>query len=159
MKTIKKECKDCEHRPNQLEWLDNAMERARSYSVVLIAGVIIIGILIIFGCSMANKSIPGLEQMNQFIGIVLGVVATIVSITSMLISFYGLEKTEESERRQHEILQQIIDIEKDTSYSTKMIEKSMGSGLRDSNVKTKESNATESDKNQEVDDVDSSEGE
>ena len=36
----------------------------------------------------------------------------------MLFSFYGLEKTEESERRQNQVLQQILELQKDTKRST-----------------------------------------
>ena len=122
---MKSSCKDCENRPTQLEKLDKLVEKAKSYSVVLITGVIIAGILLIFGCSIWGAAIPGLDEMNQFVSIVLGIVATIMSIVSMLFSFYGLEKTEESERRQHEILQQILAMEKETHRSAKAIEKSM----------------------------------
>lgn len=95
---MKRSCKDCKERPTQLEKFDELVEAAKTYSVVLIVGVIVIGILLIFACSLFRKEIPGLEEMNLFVSIVIGIVATIVSIVSMLISFYGLEKTEESER-------------------------------------------------------------
>lgn len=127
-------CKDCKDRPTQLQKLDAWIERAKSYSVVLIISVIVIGILIIFACGIFNKTIPGLSEMNQFVSIVLGVVATIVSIVSMLVSFYGLEKTEESERRQNATFREMIDIEKDTRRSAKAIEDSIKTGLKNPNV-------------------------
>lgn len=119
---MKGPCRECKNRPTQLEKLDDLIEKAKTYAVILIIGVIVIGILIVFAASIITKEIPGLSEMNQFVSIVLGVVATIVSIVSMLISFYGLEKTEESERRQNEVLQRIIDIEEDTRRSAKAIE-------------------------------------
>lgn len=122
---MKGPCRECKNRPTQLEKLDNLIEKAKTYAVVLITGVIVVGILIVFAASIITKEIPGLSEMNQFVSIVLGVVATIVSIVSMLISFYGLEKTEESERRQNEVLQRIIDIEEDTRRSAKAIETNM----------------------------------
>lgn len=131
-------CENCEDRPKQLEKLDIAIQKAKPYSIVLIILVIIAGILIIFACSIFKNEIPGLEEMNQFVGIVLGVVATIVSVVSMLISFYGLEKTEESERRQREILQQIIDIEKETKRSAEEIERRVRTGLDGSNLINKD---------------------
>lgn len=122
---MKTPCKDCKDRPTQLEKLDSWVEKAKTYSVVLIVGVVIIGILIIFACSLFCSEIPGLEEMNLFVSIVLGIVATIVSIVSMLFSFYGLEKTEESERRQNQVLQQILELQKDTQRSAEEIKTSM----------------------------------
>lgn len=122
---MKDPCKDCKDRPSQLEKLDAWVEKAKAYSVVLIAGVIVIGILIVFACSLFCGEIPGLEEMNLFVSIVLGIVATIVSIVSMLFSFYGLEKTEESERRQNQVLQQILELQKDAQRSAEEIKTSI----------------------------------
>ncbi len=115
---MKDQCKECKDRPTQLEKLDFWVEKSKTYSVVLIVGVVILGIMIVFACSLFCAEIPGLEEMNLFVSIVLGIVATIVSIVSMLFSFYGLEKTEESERRQNQVLQQILELQKDTKRST-----------------------------------------
>ncbi|MHA5219792.1 hypothetical protein [Dysosmobacter sp. Phy] len=148
---MKNSCRDCNDRPTQLEKLNELIEKAKSYSVVLITGVIIIGILMVFWCSIAHKEIPGLSEMNQFVSIVLGVVATIVSIVSMLFSFYGLEKTEESERRQSEVLQRILSIEEDTRRSAKAIESSMQTRLKDANVISRDKENTGEDENIQVD--------
>ena len=148
---MKNSCRDCNDRPTQLEKLNELIEKAKSYSVVLITGVIIIGILMVFWCSIAHKEIPGLSEMNQFVSIVLGVVATIVSIVSMLFSFYGLEKTEESERRQSEVLQRILSIEEDTRRSAKAIESSMQTRLKDANVISRDKENTGVDENIQVD--------
>ncbi len=131
---MKDKCKECKDRPTQLEKLNSLIQQAKAYSVVLISGVIIVGILIVFGISILNKQIPGIAEMNLFVSIVLGVVATIVSIVSMLFSFYGLEKTEESERRQHEVLRQILSIEEDTRRSAKAIENTIQTGLKENVV-------------------------
>lgn len=153
---MKRSCKDCKERPTQLEKFDELVEAAKTYSVVLIVGVIVIGILLIFASSLFCKEIPGLAEMNLFVSIVIGIVATIVSIVSMLISFYGLEKTEESERRQHEVLQQILEIEKDTRRSTQAIEKSIQTGLQNTNatVRDKKISAETTNMQVDVDDVD-----
>ena len=92
----------------------------------------------------------------MFVSIVIGIVATIVSIVSMLISFYGLEKTEESERRQHEVLQQILEIEKDTRRSTQAIENSIQTGLQNPNATVRDikSSAETTNMQVDVDDVD-----
>ena len=90
--------------------------------------------------------------MNQFVSIVLGIVATIVSFVAMLFSFYGLEKTEESERRQHEILQQIIKIEEETFRSTQEIEKKMQTSLQHPNIISREKDFSLSDENNSLDD-------
>ena len=153
---MKNSCKECKDRPTQLEKFDVLVEKAKTYAVVLIVGVIVIGILLIFACSLFCKEIPGLEEMNLFVSIVIGIVATIVSIVSMLISFYGLEKTEESERRQNEVLQQILDIEKDTRRSTEAIEKSIQTGLQNPNATMRDvkSSAQTTNMQVDVDDVD-----
>ena len=131
---MKDKCKECKDRPTQLEKLNSLIQQAKAYSVVLISGVIIVGILIVFGVSLLNKQIPGIAEMNLFVSIVLGVVATIVSIVSMLFSFYGLEKTEESERRQLEVLSQIRSIGEDTRRSAKAIENTIQTGLKENVV-------------------------
>ena len=153
---MKNSCKECKDRPTQLEKFDVLVEKAKTYAIVLIVGVIVIGILLIFACSLFCKEIPGLEEMNLFVSIVIGIVATIVSIVSMLISFYGLEKTEESERRQNEVLQQILDIEKDTRRSTEAIEKSIQTGLQNPNATMRDvkSSAQTTNMQVDVDDVD-----
>lgn len=152
---MKGACKDCKERPTQLEKFDELVEKAKRYSVVLIVGVIVVGILLIFACSLFCKEIPGLQEMNLFVSIVIGIVATIVSIVSMLISFYGLEKTEESERRQNEVLQEILDIEKDTRRSTKEIEDSMRTVLQNPNtiMRDKKSSAQDTDIQVDVDEL------
>ena len=144
-------CKECKERPTQLEKLDQWVEKSKAYSVVLIVSVIITGIMIVFACSLFCGEIPGLEEMNLFVSIVLGIVATIVSIVSMLFSFYGLEKTEESERRQNQVLQQILELEKDTQRSTQAIEKSIQTGLQNPNATIRDIKSSEQDTNMSVD--------
>ena len=140
---MKEACKDCKERPTQLEKFDSLVEKAKTYSVVLIVGVIVIGILIIFACSLFFKETPGLEEMNLFVSIVIGIVATIVSIVSMIFSFYGLEKTEESERRQNQVLQQILELQKDTHRSTQEIENSIKTSLQNPNTIIRDKKSSE----------------
>lgn len=106
-----------------LEKLKDAVGLAKQISVLAMSIIIIVGILSIFVCSIVGKRIPGLSEMSLFVSIVLGIVATIVSIVSMLISFYGIEKTEESERRQHIDLEKIIDIANENKRMTQSIDK------------------------------------
>lgn len=148
---MKDQCKECKDRPTQLEKLDMWVEKAKAYSVVLVVGVVILGIMIVFACSLFGDEIPGLEEMNLFVSIVLGIVATIVSIVSMLFSFYGLEKTEESERRQNQILQQILELEKDTQRSTQAIENSIQTGILNQNATIRDIKSSEQDTNMSVD--------
>lgn len=145
-------CKDCADHPTQLEKLGKLVEKAKAYSIVLIVAVIVIGILLVFGCTLFTPEMPGLAEMNQFVSIVLGVVATIMSIISMLFSFYGLEKTEESERRQNEVLQKIINIEKETFRSTRAIEKKMQTSLQNANIFSRDIDSSQSDENNYLDD-------
>ncbi|MBQ6829685.1 MAG: hypothetical protein IJO59_01020 [Clostridia bacterium] len=149
MKKKYKECNDCS---TQLEKLDLWVEKSKTYAVVLIVGVVILGIMIVFACSLFGDEIPGIEEMNLFVSIVLGIVATIVSIVSMLFSFYGLEKTEESERRQTQVLQQILELQKDTKRSTDELKTSM----QDSSVTRRDVRSEEQTTNMsvDVDDID-----
>lgn len=116
------ECRDCENRPKQIEKLKTAVELAKPISVILITVILIVGILALFIAGLNKENdIPWLASVNQFVSIVLGIVATIMSIISMLFSFYGLEKTDESERRQNEVLQEIIKMERETQHSTEKL--------------------------------------
>ena len=128
---MKKECRECKSKPTQMEKLQTAVEFAKPIAVTLAAAVIIVGILVVFASSIFGNQTPGIEAMSQFVSIVLGVVATIVSIVSMLISFYGLEKTEESERRQQETLNQIIRISEETNRSAKATEQKVETSIRE----------------------------
>ena len=122
------ECRDCENRPKQIEKLKTAVELAKPISVILIAVILIVGILALFIAGLNKENdIPWLASVNQFVSIVLGIVATIMSIISMLFSFYGLEKTDESERRQNEVLQEIIKMERETQHSTEKLARTMSS--------------------------------
>lgn len=122
------ECRDCENRPKQIEKLKTAVELAKPISVILITVILIVGILALFIAGLNKENdIPWLASVNQFVSIVLGIVATIMSIISMLFSFYGLEKTDESERRQNEVLQEIIKMERETQHSTEKLARTMSS--------------------------------
>lgn len=122
------ECRDCENRPKQIEKLRTAVELAKPIFVILTTVILIVGILALFIAGLNKENdIPWLASVNQFVSIVLGIVATIMSIISMLFSFYGLEKTDESERRQNEVLQEIIRMERETQHSTEKLARTMSS--------------------------------
>ena len=102
--------------------LEQAILFFKSWSAPILALVILAGILAIFVAGLINGHSPSIDILNQFVSIILGVVATIMSIVSLLMSFYGLEKTEESELRQRSILQQILDEQRDTRRSIDVLE-------------------------------------
>lgn len=102
--------------------LEKAILFFKSWSASILALVILFGILAIFVAGLINDHSPSIDILNQFVSIILGVVATIMSIVSLLMSFYGLEKTEESELRQRNILQQILDEQRDTRRSIDVLE-------------------------------------
>jgi flagellar basal body-associated protein FliL len=52
-----------------------------------------------------------LDNMNTFVSIILGIVATTISIVSMFMSFYNLEKAEESENKQKETFNNMLQIQ------------------------------------------------
>ena len=102
--------------------LEQAILFFKSWSAPILALVILAGILAIFVAGLINGHSPSIDILNQFVSIILGVVATIMSIVSLLMSCYGLEKTEESELRQRSILQQILDEQRDTRRSIDVLE-------------------------------------
>ena len=76
----------------------------KKWCIILILSVIIVGLLgpfiaqcILSLCLNINQ-INGLEMWNQYVGIVLGVVATILSIVSLVMGFHSTNEAYEQQR-------------------------------------------------------------
>lgn len=85
-------------------------------------------ILLLFGVIDVNEynilKIPGVEIWNQYTGIILGIVATIMSIVSMYLGFKNSDESSASERRTRELLGELDDETKEVlSLQKQLLEK------------------------------------
>ena len=80
---------------------------------ILIGTIILVGAIIPFGAQFIlpfffpDKQIAGAEVWNQYVSIILGVVATITSIVSLVLGFKSEEYSNATELRTREMLQRI----------------------------------------------------
>lgn len=84
------------------------------YAIYILIGVIIlIGAIIPFSAQFIlsfffpDKQIAGAEVWNQYVSIILGVVATITSVVSLVLGFRSEEQSYATELRTRDMLQQI----------------------------------------------------
>jgi cell shape-determining protein MreC len=82
----------------------------KTYYIILTCTSIFVGIISMFIASLFVKMVS-LDNMNTFVSIILGIVATTISIVSMFMSFYNLEKAEESENKQKETFNNMLQIQ------------------------------------------------
>lgn len=61
----------------------------------LVGSLILLSIFVLFIVSFIFSKNIMLETMNAWVSLILGIVATLLSIISMLVSFYNLERTNE----------------------------------------------------------------
>lgn len=80
------------------EKLDKLMHWLKEWSITLLVTIIIIGILAVFICSFIFPHSVTVSMLNNFVGIILGVAATLMSIVSLVLSFYNVEQSEKSQR-------------------------------------------------------------
>lgn len=80
---------------------------------ILIVVIILIGAIVPFGAQFIlpfffpDKQIAGAEVWNQYVSIILGVVATITSIVSLVLGFKSEEQSNATELRTRDVLQRI----------------------------------------------------
>ena len=91
----------------------NQNDRNRYHIYRLICSIIIIGAIIPFAAQFIlpfffpDKSVAGAEIWNQYVSIILGVVATITSIVSLVLGFKSEQQSYETELRTRDMLQRI----------------------------------------------------
>ena len=97
---------------------------------------ILIGLSIIalFACSLIFKENIELQTMNNWVGIILGMVATIASIISLILSFYNLEKEQEETRENYDLLKQLKTVSDDLKSSLGRIETTLQSQAKDTEI-------------------------
>ena len=80
---------------------------------ILIGVIVLIGAIVPFGAQFIlpfffpDKQIAGAEVWNQYVSIILGVVATITSIVSLVLGFKSEEQSNATELRTRDMLQRI----------------------------------------------------
>lgn len=73
----------------------------------LVISLSILSIFALFICSFIYDKNITLSVMNSWVGLILGIVATLLSIISTLMSFYNLEKTNESNEKNASIMNEL----------------------------------------------------
>ena len=80
---------------------------------ILIGIIVLIGAIVPFGAQFVlpfffpDKQIAGAEVWNQYVSIILGVIATITSIVSLVLGFRSEKESNDTERRTRDLLQEI----------------------------------------------------
>lgn len=87
------------------------MEKEKVYkliiSVVLIGAIVPFAVQFILPIFKPCVKIVGVEVWNQYVGIILGIIATITSIVSLVLGFKSKEESYDTERRTRDLLQDI----------------------------------------------------
>ena len=107
------DCKDANSPP--CKELENKYG-LRKWSIGIISGVVLVGCLgpFIAQCILPFFvpccSINGLEMWNQYVGIILGVVATILSIVSLVMSFHSSDEAYIQQREAFDRYKSTVDL-------------------------------------------------
>lgn len=96
----------------------------RHWSICILCVIIIVGLLAIFIIGAFSPQSITLSMLNDFSGIVLGITATLLSVVSLVLSFYNLEKSEDSEKSSVENMRHVSSIQeqiKDDTQTVKIV--------------------------------------
>ena len=96
-----------EDKPKLTNKLLAVVNKIKNFTIAITAFTVTIGILALFISSLFLDK-ASINDMNSFVGIVLGIVATCCSILSIYLSFYSLEKSEESGQEQLQLIKEIL---------------------------------------------------
>jgi hypothetical protein len=108
-----KSCDNCDNKPNLLDRLQRYIGILKTFSVALICLILSFGIVAFFIASICTHSVT-MDNLNGFVSIVLGIVALTSSIVSMFLSFYSVEKAEESDKELKIMLEEMKNIQTST---------------------------------------------
>ena len=101
--------------------LKKIVDFLKPLSIVILCLVLSIGIIGFFVASIIVDNVT-INNLNSFIGIVLGIIALTASIVSMFLSFYSIEKSEESDKDINLMLQEMKNIQQQTTEIVSKIE-------------------------------------
>lgn len=79
----------------QLEEHKSILDSIKKWWLPGVIIYILLTLTILFVTNIIVKENTSLEQVNGWVSLILGIVATLLSVTSMWISFYSLERTNE----------------------------------------------------------------
>lgn len=104
-----------------MQRLRKFVKALRYVSITLVCVLLSVGTVAFFIVSVATDNAT-IDSLNGFVGIVLGVVALTASIVSMFLSFYSIEKSEESDKEMNIILTEIKAIDSNIQSVVSKIE-------------------------------------
>lgn len=76
-------------------------------NVVLIGAIVPFGVQFVLPIFKPCARIAGVEVWNQYVSIILGIIATITSIVSLVLGFRSEKEANDTERRTRDLLQDI----------------------------------------------------
>lgn len=104
--------------------LDIVVQRTRAFWWKYVIYTLTSGIIVLFSCSIIYDKKITIEIMNSWVGIILGLIALVIGIISMFLSFYNLDQ---SIQTQKETLTKIDNIKKEIiDYIDKSSERTIG---------------------------------
>lgn len=104
--------------------LDIVVQKTRDFWWKYVIFTLTSGIIILFICSIVYDKEITIDIMNSWVGIILGLIALVIGIISMLLSFYNLDQ---SIKTQKETLDKIDNIKKEIiDYIDKSSERTIG---------------------------------
>lgn len=114
-------CDECKNKPILMEKLKRIVSIIRPISVSFICIILSVGIVGFFVASLIINSAT-MDMLNGFVSIILGLVALTTSIVSMFLSFYSIERAEESDKELNKMLQEMKNIQSNTEKIVSKIE-------------------------------------
>ena len=93
-----------------LEKIENALNIARKWFLPLSIVLIVVSVTGMYFASLCIESIA-VSDMNNFVSIILGIVALTTSIISTVLSFYNLEKSQVLNQQQQDSLKTMTEIQ------------------------------------------------
>lgn len=98
--SLQKKLKD----ESKFQQIKNALHTIKSYWYIPIYAIILISITGLFIASFVLEKNIEVQTMNNWVSMILGIVATMLSIISLYLSFYNLEKEHELNKENTQIL-------------------------------------------------------
>lgn len=95
----------------------------------LVAFIILVSIIALFIASFVLDKCITLSVMNEWVSLILGMVATIMSVISLFLSFYNVEQSNEVQKETVKIM---TDVKEDMAERINNIERKIDSGFANS---------------------------
>ena len=97
----------------------------RKYYFVFVSSVLCVGIIALFvACIIMDNAT--IDILNNFVSIILGIVALTTSIVSMYLSFYSITRAEETDKETARILQKMDTIQDSMNENLNAMKKEQG---------------------------------